>query len=433
MKLRHLLYFAVMFWVFGLVPVRAAVDSAICTTADAGATCSGTEVITSTNEEITAARALGTLPLTVTSGTNNIVATTTPSITSYVNGQHFWLKPNAANTSTVLLNISGLGLKPLTDAAGSPLSAGALQTATGYEVVYYASNDQFQLAATGPTASTPILGVQNPLPTPPTGTVTLGAISVGGRLMPSYRGAGNYDVELQPFLGMERVSLISPAPNAALVTSIGINPTATGTLTAATIATTNLHNSMRRVDYLQTVAAATNVAGWRSAGNSVFMGNATIPGGFHLVTRWGQATGAVFINTHCFVGLAAAAGALTDIDPSSQTNFIGMGWDAADANLQIMSAGAGAATKVNLGAAFAEPTVDRVQVYQLEMFAAPGATTVSWKASELSSGASATGTISAANLPATLTLMSPRGWCSVGGSATVVGFSLMNFYLESNQ
>lgn len=36
------------------------------------------------------------------------------------------------------------------------------------------------------------------------------------------------------------------------------------------------------------------------------------------------------------------------------------------------------------------------------------------------------------NLPANTTMLGPRGWCSVGGTSSAIGFGLCKLYIESD-
>jgi len=109
-----------------------------------------------------------------------------------------------------------------------------------------------------------------------------------------------------------------------------------------------------------------------------------------------------------------------------------MGYDAADTNLQIMSNdGTSTATKVDLGASFPVPTTDRSKVYELALFAAPNGSTVQYEVTDLGTGAKATGTIST-DLPSSTTFLTPRGYCSVGGTSSVIGITLFSLYVETD-
>jgi hypothetical protein len=70
-------------------------------------------------------------------------------------------------------------------------------------------------------------------------------------------------------------------------------------------------------------------------------------------------------------------------------------------------------------------------MYELAMFVAPNSTTLYYTVTNLGSGATASGTITS-NLPTANTLMSPRGWCSAGGTSSVIGIALSSLYLETD-
>jgi hypothetical protein len=107
-----------------------------------------------------------------------------------------------------------------------------------------------------------------------------------------------------------------------------------------------------------------------------------------------------------------------------------MGWDAADTNVQMMHRNAGAVTKIDLGASFPVPTVDRTTMYRLELYSAPSTTqAVDYKVTNLTTGNTTSGTITT-NLPATGTALGWRAWCSVGGTSSVVGVGVGPTYLS---
>jgi hypothetical protein len=112
--------------------------------------------------------------------------------------------------------------------------------------------------------------------------------------------------------------------------------------------------------------------------------------------------------------------------------MVGMGWDAADTNIQFMYRGAGSVTKVDLGANFAVPTSDRSKLYELVMYSPPGTSqSVSYRVTDLITGTSTSGTVSS-NLPTNSTFLAPRGWMSVGGTSSVIGIAFLSLYLETD-
>ena len=189
---------------------------------------------------------------------------------------------------------------------------------------------------------------------------------------------------------------------------------------------------MKRLEYLQNTASATAVAGFRSPAVQFFRGASAGYGGFMMVCRWGPATGVATATSRAFVGMRNVTSAPTDVEPSSLTNILGMGWDAADTNIQFLhNDGSGTATKIDLGASFPVPTVDRTDAYELALFCAPNGSEVGYQVTDLTTSATATGSVST-DIPTSTTLMGPRGGISVGGTSSVVGIALMSLYIETD-
>ena len=247
-------------------------------------------------------------------------------------------------------------------------------------------------------------------------------------------GPSGLDTSLQSMLMRNKCALWSPAGNGTTITAIGaVALTPSGTATTANVATGNRHVWQKRVDFLATAAATNAIAGYRYAALQWGRGASPGDGGFLHVFRFGPATGSAVATTRCFVGMAASTGAPTDVNPSTQTNIVGAGWDAGDATISIMSNDAsGAAVKIDLGASFPRPTVDRTKSYELALFCPPNANWIGWQFTDLDEGgATAMGSLSA-KIPAPLTLLAPRGWISVGGTSSVVGLALMIGGIETD-
>lgn len=253
-----------------------------------------------------------------------------------------------------------------------------------------------------------------------------------GRLMPSFRDSGGWPTTIQPHIGLHRISAWIPQGNSTIITAIGSNAlTAAGTATVATMASTNIYTQLKSLEYLVTAADNNAVAGWRASQNTFWRGNAANAGGFHMVCQWGPATGVATTTNRAFVGMTSATAAPTDVQPSSLLSMCGMGWDAADTNIQMMTNdGAGTATKIDLGANFPVPTVDRTKAYEFQLYCAPNASTMNYKITDRGTGNVASGSLSTDLIPNT-TFVSPRGWMSVGGTSSVIGIALMNMYVET--
>lgn len=199
-----------------------------------------------------------------------------------------------------------------------------------------------------------------------------------------------------------------------------------GTATAGNTTVGSRRNRMRRIDYRVTTAAATAIAFWRINSNQHTVGGANAwEGGFRATMHGGPATGVAANSSHrFFMGLTSAA-APTDVDPSTTLLCVGIGYDDTDTQVQIMhNDGAGACTKIALGASFPKPTVDNTSLYRLRMFSPPGTTQkVYYEVTNLENDAVATGVITT-DLPLTSSIIAPVCWASVGGVSNVIGITV---------
>jgi len=141
----------------------------------------------------------------------------------------------------------------------------------------------------------------------------------------------------------------------------------------------------------------------------------------------GVGTGGSVSSHRLFVGLRNSAASATDVDPSTYTDIIGVGYDSADTQVQIMHNDAsGTATKVALGSSFPKPTTADERVYELRLVAVGGATTVAYTVTDLSNGATASGTIST-DLPSATTGMGYWTQMSAGGTSTAINLAFTEF------
>lgn len=294
---------------------------------------------------------------------------------------------------------------------------GSFAGATEVEI----ENNQLRLKAT--TSLTP----------PAAGGVKLIGRADAGRAVPAFLAQDGIVREIQTFLGRSSAWILKAQPGSTTVSAIGGTvPTATGIATAVSPATTNLITYTPRIEYLVTVAAVTAVAGFRQPTTLVTCGGPSAGlGGFAFVCRWGPSTGVATTTCRAGVGLVSGTTAPTDVEPSTSTSCVFMGWDAADTNMQIMhNDGLGTCTKIDLGAPFPVPSIDRNNLYELALFSPKGTTqSVDWLVTDLVSGATASGTITT-NLPTTASLLAGRGWMSVGGTSSVIGIALNSMVLD---
>jgi hypothetical protein len=82
----------------------------------------------------------------IESGTGNTYTITMDDTrTAYADGDRVSFKATHSNTSNVLINLDGLGLKALVDPSGNILTAGAIESGRYYEAVYNSGSNHFQL------------------------------------------------------------------------------------------------------------------------------------------------------------------------------------------------------------------------------------------------------------------------------------------------
>lgn len=267
----------------------------------------------------------------------------------------------------------------------------------------------------------------------PASSLALYTESIGGRMMLKMVGPSGLDTTLQPHTGRNKVSQWLAAGNSTTITAVGAAAmTATGTATTVNVAATNIYTRIRRVEYLVTTAAATAVAGWRYGAAMWTVGAGGNLGGFHLIVTFGNATGAATATNRMFVGMQGSTAAPTDVEPSTLTNILGVGWGAADANMRFFhNDGSGTASAIDLGSNFPVPTTDRSVGWELLLFAPPGGGIVYYKVINISTGNTTEGSVTT-GLPTATTFLAPRGWMSVGGTSSVIGIALASCYIDTD-
>lgn len=265
--------------------------------------------------------------------------------------------------------------------------------------------------------------------TPLSGVVLFSRLR-GGRSLPAYVGPSGLDSSLQPGLFANAVMAWFAQPGGTGTTSFGLTtPTITGTQTARAIAATNFSTQMRRVATVSATTAAA-IAELRGPSAASFLGASAGFGGFYLCVRFLNDTNAS-TNDRMFVGMAPV-GAATNVDPSTLLNVLGVGFDAADSNFQMMcNDGAGACTKTDLGANFAKATL--TNAYELRIFVPPNSTVVKWSMERLdTTGTLTEGTYLNTNQPATGTLLAPKMFKTNNATAAATALAYSSLYLEKD-
>jgi len=210
------------------------------------------------------------------------------------------------------------------------------------------------------------------------------------------------------------------------VSAIGLAVSVTGTVSSATPASGGLFSQAPRMKVASAAGAGSSAALYGSA-LPAWRGNASGLGGFYLMMRGGVE---VFqTNARMFMGLHDAASAIGNVNPSTLTNIIGVGFDSGDSNLSLLTNSTGATTKTGLGSSF-PATASATDLYELILACEPDASSVSYRVERLNTGDVASGSISS-NLPASTVFMAPQLWLNNGSTASAVTSAFVGMYLES--
>lgn len=358
----------------------------------------------------------GSSPVFSVSVTN---ATTTPTlnITTLNQNPNTFLAGATSGTTTPTFRAITTGDLPATTVYS--VVAGANMTATGTNTVTIALQPTINLAAltysTTPTA-------------PATGTVNISANNLYGIEEPLITPSGSPAFTLQGSIGQEDWGWMSTNGTAIQLWgryASAISTSGTSTFNLRTYDATNAAPN-ELYNQLASLASANSSAemwfGFTS--RDAMIGNAAYGAGSKLEVE--LCLPAYASGSRVFVGYASTFGQIsTTGDPSSLTNIIGIGKDAADATLQVMfNDGSGTATKVNTGIT---PTVNDVYIVTVTL---PSNTTTATVCIERRTKTASTffSYTANTNLPAAGTLMYMHAQTNTGASSTAVKLGVMHIF-----
>lgn len=280
--------------------------------------------------------------------------------------------------------------------------------------------------------------------TPAAGNFNLfGATHGNTRVMPAAMGPSGMDYTLQPAFFRQKIGLWTPPGNATTVPGVlGIGAwTAVGTATARTVATTNLMTRMRRLGYVS-AATAGALTSLRTAAAQFTTGNGSGLGGFFASFRFNFSDAAAVAGVRSFVGMLAATGAPTNVEPNTLVNSIGIAQlSTASDRLYLVYGGSAAQTAVDLTTSF-PPYNGTVGLttgvpYEFQIWCPPNSNQViNWRLNRLDTNTSTSGTIaigtSGVTTPLNTTLLNPVIWRCNNATAAAVGLDLTHFYIETD-
>lgn len=264
--------------------------------------------------------------------------------------------------------------------------------------------------------------------TPAAGQMALYSKSIGGRLMPKWKGPSGLDNVVQAALFNNNIYLLSPGNGTAPTVVGGVLPTATGTRSHPLITGgASLRVSVRRWNVVS-AATANSMAYERGTFGMVIRGDLPGQGGFFYSLRFALPTN--LAGKAVVMGLTSSTSITTTQVPSALLSCIMIAADSGDTNLQLMhNDAAGTCTKTDLGSDFAKNDVDNL--YEVIFFCPPNSASIHWRITRLDSGAVVEGEV-VADLPPNSVQLSPQMWVANSGVATAVQMDLLRLYIESD-
>lgn len=291
---------------------------------------------------------------------------------------------------------------------------------------YNPSTEQLSILGTNPTIL--LNGITSEPSTPISNNIILYSKSIGGRMMPKWLAPSGVDTPFQSNIFFNNISLFSPS-SGTTISLIGNGGTAVGTISNPTPSSTSLKTQTRRF-VITSANGGGSFASLRVGVLECWRGNATGLGGFFVVSRFSIDT--TPNGMRMFVGLTdTATTAPTNIDPTVSTTpgKIGMAINSNTGTWKFVHNITGTTpTVIDLGANFPINTTDFLEMV---IFAAPNASTVSYRVTNQTTGLSTTGTI-VTNLPASTTFLGRTIWATNNATGTAVSWSCSRFGLESD-
>lgn len=217
--------------------------------------------------------------------------------------------------------------------------------------------------------------------------------------------------------------IYAPVANSAAPSNLGTAFSVAGALAAAAVAATagSFLSRQNRVNANQVTAAINAVAGIRATN-----GHVVSDMGYWVSMVFGASLVTPTNNMRSFVGLQTGTGAPTDVALTGLLNVVGVGYDVADANWQMMrNDGAGAPTRLDTG--IAKPNSLTNDAYQLTLFNAAAGTQIDYSFRKLG-GATFAGSFTT-GLPQAQTLLALAAWIGAGAVSSTVGMAVGNIEL----
>lgn len=206
---------------------------------------------------------------------------------------------------------------------------------------------------------------------------------------------------------------------------------ASGTATARVSAATRLFTSLRRLGHVSAATAGASCKGVTHNQLVFWRGNAAGLGGFHAVFVFGVSDAAAVADARPFAGLTSSAAAISNVNPPSLLNIVGVGCDNAQTTLRIMSNDSvGVASATDLGANFSASTLS-TDMYELQLYAAPNGSATEYFVARLGAAFTASGSFTT-DLPINTQFLAPQVWRNNGTTALAAAIDIVNVHVETD-
>jgi hypothetical protein len=263
--------------------------------------------------------------------------------------------------------------------------------------------------------------------TPGAGYLEMYAKTIGGRVLPKWIGPSGVDTPFQPFLGMNHSRCVTTGTGSTSTTVFDAFGGTAWSASASTYAqTTPATGTLKSRVRLSSLTSST------TAGTLVYLKGNTLEvareTGFFMVMRFSLDT--LQSGNLGFFGLYSSTTALTATtnQVTSTTSRVGLAIQMNTGNWQLVSANGSAVTAIDLGASFPVNTTD---LLELVLFSAPGGSVISYRVTNMTTGATTSGDLST-NLPGNTTYMTYHEALSNNAAAAAVKFSHKILYLETD-
>lgn len=324
-----------------------------------------------------------------------------------------------ANATGAVSGVTEYGIKLEGPSSSGGGTAEAMYVGSGWDIGLDLQSGGIQLAGQTDPAS------------PAANNLRIYAKNIAGRMLPKWIGPSGVDTPFQAGLGFNRIAYSEPNGTANCgtgATGFGSTSTGAGTCTSPVPASTNLKSSTRRLDFSSGTTAGT-VAYQKQNVLQVWRGNAAGEGGFFYTARFGLNT--LQSGNRAFIGLADSITAPTNVDPTTNTTpgRLGMAINANTGNWNWINNITGTApTVTNLGATFPINTTD---LFELIIFCQEDGSTITYRVTDISTGAQVTGSTST-NIPGSTTFLAPMNWITNNATAAAAIMDFGGWYLESD-